>query len=105
MPNTSTSSLRISITFKNTDPTDPIKNYASEKLHNCIHKFVHRDAEVHVILSVEKLRQIAEASFHALGMDFFAKEESTDLYASIDTLCDTLTQQLRRQKEKVKNHH
>ena len=57
------------------------------------------------MLSVEKLRQIAEASFHAFGVDFFAREESSDLYASIDALCDSLTQQLRKQKEKTKSHH
>ena len=105
MSNGSQSSLRIAITFKNTDSTEPLKSYASEKLHHCVQKFVHQDAEVHVVLSVEKLRQIAEASFHAFGLDFFAREESSDLYASIDALCDSLTQQLRKQKEKIKNHH
>lgn len=105
MPNSSNSSLRIAITFKNTDSTEALKNYATEKLVHCVQKFVHQDAEVHVILAVEKLRQIAEASFHAFGVDFFAREESIDLYASIDKLCDSLTQQLRKQKEKVKNHY
>jgi putative sigma-54 modulation protein len=105
MSNVSNSSLRIAITFKNTDSTEPLKKYASEKLVHCIQKFLHQDAEVHVILAVEKVRQIAEASFHAFGVDFFAREESTDLYASIDKLCDSLSQQLRKQKEKVKNHH
>lgn len=105
MSNASPSSLRIAITFKNTESTEPLKNYASDKLQHCVQKFVHKDAEVHVVLSVEKLRQIAEASFHALGVDFFAREESSDLYASIDALCDSLTQQLRKQKEKIRNHH
>lgn len=105
MSNSSNPSLRVTITFKNTDSTEALKNYATEKLLHCVQKFVHKDAEIHVVLSVEKLRQIAEASFHAFGVDFFAREECIDLYASIDKLCDSLTQQVRKQKEKVKNHH
>jgi putative sigma-54 modulation protein len=97
--------LRVSVTFRNTDSTAALKTYATEKIQHCVQKFNQQDTEVHVVLSVEKSRQIAEANFHTLGADFFAREESSDLYASIDSLCDSLTQQLRKHKDKLKSHH
>ncbi len=42
---------------------------------------------------------------HLSGADFIAKEESDSLYSSIDKLTDSLSQQLRKHKEKVTKHH
>ena|SRR3990167_7912189 len=97
--------VKVNITFRNTDGTNPLKNYASEKLTSCLQKFVHHDTEVHLVLSVEKNRQSAEISFHADGNDFAAKEETGDLYASIDALVRTVTGQLRKNKEKLTSHY
>ena len=97
--------IQLKLTFKHTESTDAIRNYAEDKILNCLKKFIHRSTDAHVIFSVEKNRQIAEISFHADGHDFFSKEESTDLYASIDALVETLTKQLRRHKDKHRSHH
>lgn len=102
---TSAHTVHVTVTFKNTDATEALKSYATDKLSNCLKKFVHSDTEAHVLLRIEKLRQIAEISFHTDGKDFAGKEESQDLYASIDALTDSLTQQLRKHKEKVTSHH
>ena len=96
--------VNIGITFKNTEATDAIKAYATEKLTNCLKKFLHKNTEAHVILKVEKTRHLAEVTFHTEGHDFFAKEESTDLYVSIDSLVTSLTQQLRKHKERITQH-
>ncbi len=101
----STKVVHVNIAFLNIAATDAIKKYATDKVSNCVRKFAHQDAEAHVVLKVEKTRQIAELSMHLSGQDFFVKEESPDLYASIDMLTDALTTQLRKHKEKVTNHH
>ena len=97
--------VNVTITFKNTEATEPIKNYANEKITHSIQKFVHQDTDAHVILRIEKNRQIAEATFHADGADFVGREESEDLYSAIDALAASLTQQLRRHKDKLTQHH
>lgn len=97
--------INVNITFRNTEATDAIKSYATEKIRNCLKKFVHHDTEAHVVLKVEKNRQIAEISCRSDGADFNAKEESGDLYSSIDTLVDSLTHQLRKHKDKITAHH
>ena len=97
--------INVSIAFLNLDATDALKQYTTDKVKHCVQKFAHQDTEAHVVLKVEKTRQIAELSMHLSGHDFIVKEESEDLYASIDKLTDALTYQLRKHKEKVTSHH
>ena len=56
--------------------------------------------DVSVILSVEKLKQKAEANVHIRGKDIFVEADSTDMYASIDSLVDKLDRQILKHKEK-----
>jgi putative sigma-54 modulation protein len=97
--------VHVNIAFLNVEATDAIKQYATEKVAHCVRKFAHHDTEAHVVLKVEKSRQIAELSMHLSGHDFIVKEESADLYASIDMLTASLSNQLRKHKEKVTSHH
>lgn len=97
--------VNVNLTFRNTEATDALKTYANEKISNCIQKFVHQDIEAHLVLQVEKNRQIAEVTFNADGVTFNGKEEKADLYAAIDALADTMAQQLRRHKEKLTSKH
>ena len=92
--------ISINLTFRNTDATEALTNYAKEKLEACLRKFIKKNTEVNAVLSVEKHRQIAEVSFTTDGVSFKNTEESDDMYKSIDTLIDSLTNQLRKHKEK-----
>jgi len=97
--------VNVNVTFKNTNATEALKQYAAEKLGHALRKFAHHDMDAHVVLRVEKNRQIAEITLHSDGADFNARQESEDLYASIDALVDSMSQQLRKHKEKITTHH
>lgn len=96
--------VTVKIAFKNIEPSDALRDYATEKLEACVKKFAHHDTEVHLVLRVEKIRQIAEVSFHNDGADFSNSETSDDMYKSIDMLINSLSTQLRRHKEKITKH-
>ena len=97
--------IQLQITFKNIEATDAIRNYADEKIKHCLEKFVRQEVDAHVVLLVEKTRHIAETTFRADGTTFNAREESADMYSSIDSLVDNLGKQLRKHKEKLTSHH
>jgi len=97
--------INVNITFRHTEATDALRTYATDKITNCLQKFAHQDTDAHLVLSVEKNRQIAEVTAHVDGSTLNAKEESDKLYTAIDTLVDTLSQQLRKKKEKLTAHH
>lgn len=100
-----THQINVHLTFKNVEATDALRNYVHDKIPHCLQKFVHHDTDAQVVLKVEKTRQIAECSLRSDGADFHVSEESESMYASIDSLVGTLTQQLRKHKEKLTSHY
>lgn len=85
--------------------TDSLRNYVTAKLAR-IERHNEQVANVHVVLSVEKLRQKAEATLHVSGAEMHADAESEDLYAAIDALADKLDRQIikHREKKRVDRH-
>ena len=55
---------------------------------------------VHVVLSVDKLQQRAEATVHTSGAELFADAVADDMYAAIDALSDKLDRQVIKHKAK-----
>ena len=95
--------MQLNLTGRPLDITDAMRTYVQGKFERIERHFDHV-TQVHVILSVEKLRQKAEASFHISGHDLYAESDHEDMYAAIDALVDKLDRQLLKQKEKMKNH-
>jgi putative sigma-54 modulation protein len=96
--------MQINITARHLKLTDSIDSYIRKKITKYEKFCSSRDVFVHVILSVEKNRQITEIIFHSGKVSFKSKEESTDLYSSIDLAADKLEKQLRKQKDISKFH-
>lgn len=56
--------------------------------------------DVNVILSVEKLKQKAEANVHLSGKTIFVECDDANLYVAIDNLIEKLDRQILKHKEK-----
>ena len=96
--------MQIKITGHHVDLTDSIRDYVNTKLER-LERHFEKVIDIDVILSVEKLRQKAEATVHVNGNNLFANSEDQDLYAAIDSLVDKLDRQLIKRKEKTTDHH
>ncbi len=96
--------MQLSITGHHIDVTDALRNYVTEKLQKLERHFDHI-TNVHVVLSVEKLRHRAEATIHISGAEVFADSDCDDLYAAIDKLTDKLDRQVIKHKEKLEDRH
>ncbi|MDR2426697.1 MAG: ribosome-associated translation inhibitor RaiA [Endomicrobium sp.] len=96
--------MQINITARHLKLTSAIDSYVRKKVSKSGKFFDGDSVWSHVILSVEKNRQITEINFHVGKMTFRAKEQSPDLYASIDLTVDKLEKQLRKRKEISKIH-
>src|SRR5712692_5649381 len=93
--------VKISVTFRHTEPTDALKQYTEEKLHK-LGKYFHRPLEAHVVLSVDsRKRQVAEVTIQARGITLHGREQTGDLYSAIDLLMDKVEQQIRKYKTKT----
>jgi putative sigma-54 modulation protein len=76
-----------------------IRSYVESKLERVARHFDHV-IDAHVILTVDKQRQKAEATLHVRGKDLHCECEEDDLYAAIDLLADKLDRQVLRYKDK-----
>ncbi len=97
------SDVKVSVTFRHTQPTDALKHYAEQKIHK-IGRHFPKNLEAHVVLSVEsKVRQFAEVILQTTnGVTINGKEQTDDLYAAIDLVMEKIERQVQKQKEKFK---
>ena len=96
--------MQLNVTGHHVEVTPSLHDYVSQKMERLERHFDHV-TNVHVILSVEKLRQKAEATFNLSGGNLFADAQDEDMYAAIDAMTDKLDRQIKKHKEKMKDHH
>jgi putative sigma-54 modulation protein len=96
--------MQLNITFRHIEPIDSLKNYAREKVERA-HKYLDKAGDAHVVLSLERHLHHADITIHSGPFVLRGREKSEDMYASIDLAMDKIERQLRRYKERLKNHH
>ncbi len=92
--------MNLQLTGHHLEITPAIREYATSKFSK-IKRHFDNVIDVSIILSVEKLKQKAEAPVHISGKDVFVECEDENLYAAIDALVDKLDRQVLKHKEKV----
>lgn len=95
--------MQINLTGHHIEITEALRDYVHNKFAKLERHFDHIN-NVHVILNVEKLSQIAEAKLNINGGELFAASEHEDMYAAIDSLIDKLDRQVIKHKEKITRH-
>jgi putative sigma-54 modulation protein len=93
----------ITITGRHVEITEPLRDYVTEKIGRAC-KLLDKISSAHVTVTVEKFRHIVEVVIHSHGATLHAKEETHDMYSSIDQVLDKVEIQAKRLKEKVKGH-
>ena len=96
--------MQLSISGHHIDLSDALRDYVTAKVKKLERHYDHI-TNLHVVLSVEKLDQKAEATAHVSGAELFADAVADDLYAAIDMLVDKLDRQVIKHKEKVIERH
>ncbi|HUV98783.1 MAG TPA: ribosome-associated translation inhibitor RaiA [Gallionella sp.] len=93
--------MNLHLTAHHLEITPAIRDYSTEKFDKIKRHFENVVIDVNVILSVDKLKQKAEATMHVSGKNLFAECEDENLYTAIDMLVDTLDRQVRKHKDKL----
>ena len=96
--------MKVHLSGHHVEITPPLRAYVEKKLGRIVRRF-DRLIEVHCILTVEKLRHKAEATVHMSGATIHADAIDEDMYAAIDALGSKLERRVRKQKERVADHH
>jgi putative sigma-54 modulation protein len=95
--------MHIIVTGHHLEITEALKAHIDAKFEKLARHF-DNVTDVHVILSVEKLVQKAEATLQISGAKLFAEDHQEDMYSAIDNMVDKLDRQITKHKEKTSSH-
>jgi putative sigma-54 modulation protein len=95
--------MKISVTFRNGEGENWQKVYAEERIQR-LKKYLDTPAEAHIIVATEKFRNVAEINLSSKGWNINAKEEAKDMHIAIDSCIDKIEKQLKKQREKIREH-
>jgi len=95
--------MQIEVSFKQMEQSDPLRDYVTEKLEKVLKPLI-EPVNAQAVLQVEKYRHIAKVTVHANGIVIKGKEETNDMYSSVDLVLDKLDRQVRKYKEKIVRH-
>ena len=95
--------MQVNITFRHLEPTEALKAHVKEKVEH-IRRYVDRPGEAHAVLYLENLDHHADITMKTGPFFVRGRAKSEDMYASIDLAADKIERQLKKYKEKLKNH-
>jgi putative sigma-54 modulation protein len=95
--------MKISVTFRNGEGENWQKVYAEERIQK-LNKYLDAPAEAHIIVSMEKFRNVTEINLSSNGWNINAKEEAKDMHMALDNCIEKIEKQLKKQREKVREH-
>ena len=94
--------MQISVTFRQIEPSDALKNYVTDRLSK-FKRYLEGPVEAHVVLGLEKFRHLADVTIDSNGRIIKGKEENTDMYAAIDLVMDKIDMQLKKFRDKQRD--
>ena len=93
--------MQLNIAGQHVEITEALRDFVTTKFSK-LEQYFDRINQVYIVLKVEKVQKIAEATIHVSGGELHATSEADDMYAAIDLLIDKLARQLNKHKDKQK---
>ncbi len=91
--------MNIETTSRHYELTPALKEYAETKVKQ-LTKYFDNIVNAHIIFELEKYRHTAEVTIHINGKDFNSREESEDMYVSVDRVIEKIERQIIKYKGK-----
>lgn len=97
--------MNFKYSFKHMVTSTPLESYTRKKIEDKIERFSTKPDEVHVIFSVDRhLHRVRCSIKGGDGFNIDAEYTTQDMYASVDGLAEKIEAQLKKRKERLKDH-
>lgn len=97
--------MQVSVAFRQMDTSSALQTYATRKLESVLSKHITgQNVQSQIVFSVERFWHIANFTINVNGLTVKAVEKNENMYASVDLALDRLERQLRRYKERIREH-
>ncbi len=93
--------MQIGVTFRHMKSDKGVKDYVQEKVQR-LQKYILNPGEVHVVLSAEKFRHIAEITIVGNGVALNSQGRNSDLYAAVDQMVEKAERQIRERRGRAR---
>ena len=94
--------MNLTVTGQNFEITDAIKKFLNKRIAKTGDRLFD-NANIHFSLYVDKNRHMAEATVKQKGLTTRAKDETRDLYLTVDNVLEKVEKQLGKHKSRTKN--
>ena len=94
--------MNLTVTGRNFEITDAIKKFLKKRIAK-IGDRLSDNANIHFSFYVDKNRHMAEAIVKQKGLTTRAKDETRDLYLTVDNVLGKVEKQLRKHKSRTQN--
>ncbi len=92
--------MKFVFTEKKMSPSDDLRAYAEKKVGK-LDRLFRGESTAYITFSVERNRNIVEATVNNNGMFYRVKESTNDMYVSVDAAVASITRQVRKNKTRL----
>ena len=98
--------MQLSTTFRHMDASQAVREYTAERLERIRKYFAKGPISAHAVFAVERgFHHVADLNITLPnGIAINAKETTEDMYSSIDLAAARIERQVRKWKEKIRDH-
>ena len=96
--------MNANVSFRHMESSPALRDYATGKLERIVDKYVHGNIDADVVMSIEKFWHIANFTLQIKNLTIKGQERSEDMYSSIDLALAKIEKQLRRHKDRLRDH-
>jgi len=96
--------MQTNVTFRHMPSSEGLRSHVETKIQK-VKKYLDEPIEAHVTMTSEKGRHRAAIQIDAHGTRVKAEHSTSDMYATIDLALEKIEKQLRRHKDRSKEHH
>jgi len=95
--------MKTRVTARHFDMDPELKDYVERKVER-LARYFDRVDEAHVVFEQEGHAKVADLTVHATGVVVSSEQSGADARSAFDRAFDKVERQVRRHKEKVRNH-
>ncbi len=92
--------MKLTMTGKQIELTQALKDRIEDRFSK-LDRYFHKETEASVTLSVQREKQVVEATVYSGSLIVRVEEATDDMYVSIDNAVDILERQLRKHKTRI----
>ena len=96
--------MNANVTFRHMESSSSLRSYATKKLEHVCEKYVQGQVDATIVFSVEKFWHVADFTLQIKNLTVKGSERSEDMYSSIDLALGKIEKQLRRHKDRLRDH-